>query len=273
MEGNRCRSAGTYTMPARALRWAGRRVSSFPSRTIRPAIAGSSPAIARKNVVFPAPFEPTIATASPVRTSTSIPSMTGSPRYPAASPTTSSNSSPPEIRVDDLRVPHDDLGRALRQDLAEVEDDRSLGELDDGAHHVLDPQDGSPERVADVPYDRDRSDDLGLVEARHHLVEQQHARLACKRLRQLEETQLMEVQARDGQVGSLLQPDERQRLGGPPPRLSLADDAVADAEHRSEDDVLEDGHRAEGERSLHRHRDPLASERMGGETVDPLTVQ
>ena len=45
-----------------------------------PAIAGSRPAIARKSVVFPAPFEPTIATASPVPTSMSIPSMTRSPR-------------------------------------------------------------------------------------------------------------------------------------------------------------------------------------------------
>ena len=36
--------------------------------------------MARKSVVLPAPFEPTIATASPVRTSTSMPSMTRSPR-------------------------------------------------------------------------------------------------------------------------------------------------------------------------------------------------
>ena len=35
----------------------------------------------------------------------------------------------------------------------------------------------------------------------------------------------MEVQARDRLVGPLLQPDERQRLGRPPPRLALADDA------------------------------------------------
>ena len=53
--------------PRARSRWAGRRVRSFPSRTTRPAIGGSSPAIARKSVVLPAPFEPTIATASPVR--------------------------------------------------------------------------------------------------------------------------------------------------------------------------------------------------------------
>src|SRR5918996_3049175 len=218
MEGNRCRSAGTYTMPARALRWAGRRVSSFPSRTIRPAIAGSSPAIARKSVVLPAPFEPTIATASPVRTSMSMPSMTGSPRYPAASPTTSSNAGPPEIRVDDLRVPHDDLGRALGEDLAEVEDDCSFGELDHGTHHVLDPQDGRSELVADVPHDLYRGGELRLVEARHHLVEQQHLGLPRERLRQLEKPELMEIQVRDRLVCPRPQPHERQRLGRPPPR-------------------------------------------------------
>src|SRR5918996_2547766 len=135
------------------MRWAGRRVRSFPSRTTRPANVGSSPAIAGKSVVLPAPFEPTIATASPVRTSTSMFSMTGSPRYPAASPTTSSNPGPPEIGVDDLRVSHDDLGHSLGQDLAEVEDDGSLGELDHGAHHVLHPQDGRAQLVADVPHD------------------------------------------------------------------------------------------------------------------------
>src|SRR4029453_7187417 len=129
------------------MRWAGRRVRSFPSRTTRPSIGRRSPAMARKSVVFPAPFDPTIATASPVRTSTSMPSMTRSPRYPAASPATSSNSGPPEISVDHPRVTHDHLGRTLGQDLAEVQHNGPLGQLDHGAHHVLDPQDGGSEPV------------------------------------------------------------------------------------------------------------------------------
>ena len=155
---------------------------------------------------------------------------------------------------------------------AEVEDDRSLGELDDGAHHVLDPQDRHPELVPDVPDDLDRGGELRIVEAGHHLVEQQHPRLPRERLRQLEEPQLMEVQL-DRLAGSLLQLHERQRLGRAPPRLSLADDAVSDAEHRAEENVLEDRQRAEGERLLHGHRDSLAPDLMSGETVDPLTVE
>ena len=83
----------------------------------------------------------------------------------------------------------------------------------------------------------------------------------------------MEVQARDRLVGPLLQPDERQRLERPPPRLRLADDAVTVAEHRAEDGVLQDRQRAERERPLHGHPDSLAPDLMGRETVDPLTVQ
>src|SRR5918999_1004635 len=69
-----------------------------------------------------------------------------------------------------------------------------------------------------------------------------------------------------------LQIRERQGLGRPPPRLPLADDAVLDAEHRAEGDVLQDRQRAEGERPLHRHRKSLAPELMGGQTVDSRTV-
>src|SRR5262245_4923220 len=260
-------------MPAREMRWAGRRVSSFPSKTTRPCIAGSSPAIARKSVVLPAPFEPTIATASPERTSTSIPSITRSPRYPAARPATSSNARPPEIRVDDPRVAHHDLGRALYQELAEVENDDSLGELGDGAHHVLDPEDRQSELVQDVADDLDRRGELRIVEPCHHLVEQQHLGLPCKRLRQLEEPQLVEVQARDRLLGPAPQVDEPERPRCAQPRFPLADDAVTGAEHCAEEDVLEHGQGPEGERLLHGHGNPALPDLMGRETVDPRAVQ
>src|SRR5262245_21439752 len=174
-------------------------------------MVGSNPAMARKSVVFPAPFEPTIATASPARTSTSMPSMTRSPKYPAASPSTSSITSPPEIGVDDPRVPHDDIGRAVGEKLAEVEDDRPLGELDHRAHDVLHPQDRRAELVAESPDDLDRRCELGLVQARHHLVEQEHLGPAGECLRQLEKPLLMEIETRDGLCGAAVQPHERQR--------------------------------------------------------------
>src|SRR5918995_3981285 len=122
-------------------------------------------------------------------------SITRSPRYPAASPETSSNASLPEIRVDHLGVSHDNLGRALGEDLSEVEDDGSFGELDDRAHHVLDPEDRCPEPVADTSNDVDGVRELRLVETCHHLVEQQQSGLSRQGLRHLEESQLVEVQA------------------------------------------------------------------------------
>ena len=115
--------------------------------------------------------------------------------------------------------------------------------------------------------------ELRLVEACHHLVEQQHLGLARECLRHLEEALLVEVQARNRLAGSLVQPDERQRLGRPLPRFPLAQDAVLDAEHRAEESVLENRHRSERKRPLHGHRDPLAPDLMGGETVDPRTVE
>ncbi len=107
----------------------------------------------------------------------------------------------------------------------------------------------------------------------HHLVEQQHLGLAHECLRHLEEAQLVEVQARDRLVGSLVQPDERQRLGRPLPGFSLAQDAVLDAEHRGEESVFENRHRSERKRPLHGHRDPLAPDLMGDEAVDPRPVE
>jgi hypothetical protein len=208
-----------------------------------------------------------------VRTSTSIPSMTRSPRYPAASPATSSNACLSEVRVDDLWVLHDYRGLAFRQDLSEVQDDRAFGELDDRAHHVLDPEDGGPERVADTPNDVDGVRELGLVETCHHLVEQQHLGLARQRLRHLEKSLLVEVQTRNRPAGSLVQTDERQGLGCPPPRFSLAQDPVLDAEDRTEEGILENRHRFERKRPLHGHRDSLAPDLMSGETVDPLAVE
>ena len=83
----------------------------------------------------------------------------------------------------------------------------------------------------------------------------------------------MEIQARDRLSGSLVQTDERQRIGSPSSRLALAQDAVADAEHRTEKSILEHRHRTERKRALHGHRDPLASDLVCGQTIDPLATE
>jgi hypothetical protein len=48
---------------------------------------------------------------------------------------------------------------------------------------------------------------------------------------------------------------------------------VTISEHRTEDDVLQHGHRAEGKRSLHGHPDSLPPDLVGAEAVDSRTVE
>ena len=54
-------------------RWAFQREMSVPANTTRPAAAGTSPEMARRVDVFPAPLGPMMATTSPSPTSREIP--------------------------------------------------------------------------------------------------------------------------------------------------------------------------------------------------------
>ena len=83
----------------------------------------------------------------------------------------------------------------------------------------------------------------------------------------------MEVQARDRLPDPVSETHELQRLSRPLSCLALGDDAVASAEHRTENGVLEDGHRAEGHRSLHRHRDPSMAHLVCCQAVDPRAAE
>ena len=67
-------------------------------------------------------------------------------------------------------------------------------ELDDGAHQVLDEDDGGALR-ADGAHQADGIVDLGRVEARQHLVEQQELGPRGERACELEELALVQVQA------------------------------------------------------------------------------
>ena len=165
------------------------------------------------------------------------------------------------------------LGRALGQDLAEVEDDRSFGELDDGAHHVLDPQDGRSELVADVPHDLDRGGELRLVETRHHLVEQQHLGLARERLRQLEKP-LLDGGSGSRPAGRPAPPARRT----PTPRPPAASPLARRRRRRPTPNIAP---RTTFSRTVIEPKGsgrciaiaiPLRLSLMGGEAVDPRTV-
>ena len=62
------RPSGTWAIPRATISWAGRPPSDTPSKTSSPVRIGIIPEIARMSVVFPAPFGPTTATASPAWT-------------------------------------------------------------------------------------------------------------------------------------------------------------------------------------------------------------
>jgi len=62
------------TSPARARSWTGDPCSDFPSKTISPDVASSTPVSRLTKVVLPAPFGPMMPTISPLSTSKSIPS-------------------------------------------------------------------------------------------------------------------------------------------------------------------------------------------------------
>src|SRR4029078_6350116 len=68
-------------------------------------------------------------------------------------------------------------------------------------------------------------------------------------------------------------PADRQRLERPPSRLLLAHDPVTGPVHRADEGVLQHGQRAERERRLHDHRDPLAADTVPGEVADLLAVE
>ena len=72
-----CAAGCARSLPARAPR--GPAASGRPSSAISPASSGSAPASARSAVVFPEPFAPTSATASPCATSRSSPSRARTP--------------------------------------------------------------------------------------------------------------------------------------------------------------------------------------------------
>src|SRR6266540_6659935 len=229
---------------------------SSPWKRTRPADTGSIPHSARNRVVFPAPLEPMMATAWPAPTSTSTPSTTFSPRYPAARPDTSSIVALAEIGVDHVGVTHDGLRLALGQHPPEVEDDHPLGQAHHRLHDVLHPDDGDPECVTGGAHDLEGRGKLRVVESRHHLVDEQQPRPTRQRLRHLEEALLVEVEIPDGLIGPALEADEGRLLLRPWVRLRLSPPAAAGAEHGAQHHVLQGRHGPERQRGLHHHRDP-----------------
>src|SRR5262245_50920411 len=135
-----------------------------PSNQISPRSGVSSPAMVLRSVVFPAPFAPTSATASPARTWSATPCRptTPVPYATCASRTSSSGRalvsatiSFSQIRRDHALVAGDVLGPALRQLLAAIEHHDPVGERHDHFHHVLHHADRQTQLAVDTPHEID----------------------------------------------------------------------------------------------------------------------
>src|SRR5438552_12157268 len=143
---------------------------------MRPDSSGTTPEMARKSVVFPAPFGPTIATNSPLPTCRSTPSRARSPPYDTRTVSSCSTGRPllAEIRFDHRRITRNGGRIADCANFAVVEDEQSVGKSHHRMHGVLDDHDRDPFAPDGFHYFQHM---LGLrrAEAGERLVEEQQA--------------------------------------------------------------------------------------------------
>src|SRR5207245_10188582 len=123
--------------------------SACPASPAVPDLLGTSPARASMSVVLPAPLGPTTVTSSrsPTRSDTSQ-TATASPC--ATSSRSISSIGLSQIRADDVGIAHDLPWKTLGDDLAAVQDDDAVGQVEHRPHDVLDEDDRRP-AVADPP--------------------------------------------------------------------------------------------------------------------------
>ena len=123
--------------------------------------------------------------------------------------------------------------RALGDHAALVQHVDALGQRRDGLHDVLDQQDGDA-RIADRADHLDDLGDLGRIEPRHHLVEQQQARTGGERTGELQA-----LAAGDGEIGAhLVELARHADHAGHRFGLALGQLAVGGAEVGADHDVL-----------------------------------
>src|SRR5579875_340567 len=184
---NRWSPCGTCTSPRSVSASARRPSIRSPPKAIVPWRIGSSPLIARISVVLPWPLGPTITSVAPAGMSSEMSRMIVVSPYPALTSRTSSASAPllsalgtpcrllAEVDLDHPPVLEHLLRGALEEHPTVMHHENPFGDLDERAHHVLDADDGDPER-GDGADQLDRPPDLAGVQPPERLVEQQHRR-------------------------------------------------------------------------------------------------
>src|SRR2546425_10210436 len=139
---NSRRPSGTSAMPWRHTRCGATAPRSSPAKRNSPERARCSPAIVLTSVLLPAPFGPMTETTSPASTSSVASHTAGASPYAMASRRTSSNMGLAQIDLDHARGPHRLARTAGGDDLAPVQHHHAVRQLEDGAHQVLDEEDG-----------------------------------------------------------------------------------------------------------------------------------
>src|SRR5690606_5182151 len=173
------RPSGTSTMPRRTTLCAAVPVMSRPSNRTDPESGLWNPAIARRLVVFPAPFAPSTSVTRPADADNDPPcSARTGPELTCRSLTSSTRRRPlPHAALPDGGMPHHIVRIALGDELADVHREQVVAGVDHHFHVVLDDELGDS-LVAQLPHQLADLLALGGVHARGGFVEQQQPRAA-----------------------------------------------------------------------------------------------
>ena len=267
----RPRPSGTWAIPSRARALGDVRARSSPSKRTRPAIGFTIPEIARSVVVLPAPFGPSSATTSPAATVTlEVPDHRrlvvagGEPLEredgQPCSASVSCDAALPRYAAMTRGVAADDVRRAARDDLAELEHDDLVADPEHEAHVVVDEQhrlagvDEAPEPAAELLA-------LVRVEPGRRLVEAHDARLRDERARDADELALALRERVRQLVRNRLEPEQLERggdlaLAAVGRRHRLADEPPDGRAVRGDEEVLAHGEVVEELDRLPRAREP-----------------
>src|SRR5881409_93081 len=229
-------------------------VMSRPENAIRPALARTRPLRVPSKVDLPAPLAPTSATSSPCAISTSMPNSTGPAANPAVRPLTCSSGSaatePPcvslaKVSLDHTLVAQDDVRLPVCQRPPEVENDHSLAHADDDAHDVFD-QDHRDARLVDCTHHLERVVYLDIVEAGHHLIEEQQLRPCRHSSGDLQSLAVRDRQRADRKVSLHSQAHELEDAVRAIERRPERRPFRVAAKEGADSNVLANRHRAEG---------------------------
>ena len=248
--GNTWRPSATWPMPRLQISCDSRPPIDFPfwKRTV-PHGRFSMPAMVRMSEDLPAPFAPTMATISPLPTSSAdagerlgVAVIQIEIARPGGNPGPHFRHSFAEVALEHRGVAHHLLGRAARDHLAVVQHADVLRERHHRAHHVLDQQDGEALGAVDVAEHLDHLVALGRAQPGHHLVEQQQARPGGERARDLQALAVGQGERGGGEMGLRIEIELSQDGTGMAPRARHR----AFPLKRTHDHVVE--HRQAGER-------------------------